>query len=87
MEPFQFPSDEEIGEAYDAGKETVVALFHQMVRQLAARVQALEDQVSKNSCNSGKPPLSDGLAKPAPKSLRKRRTSRPRRPHFEAGQF
>jgi transposase len=72
MEPFQLPSDEQIGAAYDAGKEAVVALFHQTVGQLAARVQALEDQVSKNSRNSGKPPSSDGLAKPAPKSLRKR---------------
>lgn len=72
MEPFQLPSDEEIGAAYDQGKEAVVALFHRTVGQLAVRVQALEDRVSKNSRNSGKPPSSDGLAKPAPKSLRKR---------------
>ncbi len=72
MEPFQLPSDEEIGAAYDQGKEAVVVLFHRTVGQLAARVQALEDRVSKNSRNSGKPPSSDGLAKPAPKSLRKR---------------
>jgi len=71
MEPFQLPSDEEIGETYDQGKEAVGALFHRTVGQLAARVQALEDHVSKNSRNSGKPPSSDGLAKPAPKSLRK----------------
>lgn len=72
MEPFQLPSDEEIGAAYNESKEAVIALFHKTVGQLAARVQALEDQVSKNSRNSGKPPSSDGLAKPAPKSLRKR---------------
>jgi transposase len=72
VEPFQLPSDEEIGAAYDEGKEAVIALFHRTVGQLAARVQALEDRVSKNSRNSGKPPSSDGLAKPAPKSLRKR---------------
>lgn len=72
MEPLQLPNDEEIGAAFDQGKEAVVALFHETVGQLAARVQALEDRVSKNSRNSGKPPSSDGLAKPAPKSLRKR---------------
>jgi transposase len=72
MEPFQLPSDEEIGVAYDESKEVVIALFHRTVGQLAARVQALEDRVSKNSRNSGKPPSSDGLSKPAPKSLRKR---------------
>jgi len=72
MEVFQFPSDEEIGAAYDEGKEAVIALFHLTVGQLAVRVQALEDRVSKNSRNSGKPPSSDGFTKPVPKSLRKK---------------
>lgn len=72
MEPFQLPSDEEIHAAYEQGKEAVVELFHRTVGQLAVRVQALEDRVSKNSRNSGKPPSSDGLNKPAPKSQRKR---------------
>jgi transposase len=72
MEKFQLPSDIEIGAAYDQGKEAVVVLFRNTLGQLAARVEALEDQVAKNSRNSGKPPSSDGLSKPAPKSLRKR---------------
>jgi transposase len=72
MEPLRLPSDEEIAMAYDQGKEAVMALFHQTVGQLAARLQTLEDRVSRNSRNSGKPPSSDGLSKPAPKSLRKR---------------
>lgn len=71
MEPFQLPSDEEIRAAYEQGKEAVVELFHRTVGQLAVRIQALEDRVSKNSRNSGKPPSSDGLSKPAPKSQRK----------------
>lgn len=72
MEPILLPSDEEIRAAYREGEEAVIALFHRTIGQLAARVQALEDRVSKNSRNSGKPPSSDGLNKPAPKSQRKR---------------
>jgi len=68
MERLRLPTDDEIGEAYDQGKEAVIALFHVIVE----RIQALEDRVSKNSRNSGKPLSSDGLNKPAPKSRRKR---------------
>ena len=66
------PSDEEIGAAYEQGREAVLTLFHNTLEQLANRIQTLEDQIAKNSRNSGKPPSSDGLNKPAPKSLRKR---------------
>jgi len=68
-------SVEEIREIYRQGEEAVVALIQQLIatnRALEARVQALEDQLAKNSRNSGKPPSSDGYNKPAPKSLRKR---------------
>ena len=37
---------------------------------LSQRVQILEGRLSLNSSNSSRPPSSDGLGKPAPKSLR-----------------
>jgi transposase len=49
-----------------------VASLVKIIEVLAVRQQALEDQIAKNSRNSGKPPSSDGMNKPAPKSLRKR---------------
>jgi hypothetical protein len=55
------PTDEEIGKAYDQGREAVIALFHIFIE----RIQALEDRVAKNSQNSGKPLSSDELNKPA----------------------
>ena len=72
MTRFVMPTREEIHEAYLQGEEAVVALIERTIGQLAARVQALENQVAKNSRNSSKPPSSDGLKKPAPRSLRKR---------------
>jgi transposase len=72
MGTVRVPSDEEIGAAYNQGREAVMSLFHHTLEQLANRIQTLEDQIMKNSRNSGKPPSSDGLSKPAPKSLRKR---------------
>ena len=69
MESIHIPSEEEIGQAYDKGKDAVVALFYDTFSKLADRVQKLEDQIAKNSNNSGKPPSSDGLKK-KPKSLR-----------------
>src|SRR3989304_10333677 len=69
MEPLRLPSEEEINAAYDKGKEAVEALFYATFAKMAERIHKLEDQLAKNSSNSGKPPSSDGLAK-KPKSLR-----------------
>ena len=65
------PSREEIHTAYQQGEEAVVALFEETLSRLVDRIQALEDQIAKNSRNSSKPPSSDGLRKPRPRSLRK----------------
>lgn len=73
MEPMRLPKEEEINTAYEAGKEAVRKLFRDTFVVLAERIQKLEDQLAKNSRNSGKPPSSDGFDKPAPRSLRKRR--------------
>lgn len=68
-------STEEIRAIYRQGEEAVVALIQQLIKvnnEFEDRIQVLEDQIAKNSRNSGKPPSSDGYSKPSPKSLRKR---------------
>jgi len=49
----------------------VVLLMQEHLDELTERVRKLEDQVSKQSQNSSKPPSSDGLAKPKTRSLRR----------------
>ena len=85
MEPLRFPTEVEVRSAARQGEEAVAALFtnlvgnlagviqkqQEIIRRLEERVQALEDQLAKNSSNSGKPPSSDGFKKPRNRSLRK----------------
>ncbi len=75
MEPIKKLSEAEIRSIYRQGEDAVVNLIQAMnqnLHLLTQRIQVLEDRLAKNSRNSGKPPSSDGLNKPAPKSLRKR---------------
>jgi uncharacterized coiled-coil protein SlyX len=86
MELLRLPGREEIHIAHVQGEDAVVALIpalaenwvgivqqqQQTIQALTVRVEALENQLAKNSSNSGKPPSSDGYKKPAPHSLRQR---------------
>lgn len=49
----------------------IILLLQDHLDELNQRVQKLEDQVSKQSRNSNKPPSSDGLSKPKTQSLRR----------------
>lgn len=72
-------------ELWGMAKSGVAALVGLVLRleaemlQLRAELQGLKDRLALNSRNSGKPPSTDGLAKPAPKprSLRVRSGRKP----------
>jgi transposase len=50
--------------------EAIVLYYESKISDQEARIKELEDQISKNSRNSSKPPSSDALSKPSPKSRR-----------------
>lgn len=73
MNPSILLTREDIHAVYQQGEEAVVALVEgliQLIIPLEARIRVLEDHLAKNSRNSSKPPSSDGLSKPGPRSLR-----------------
>lgn len=58
---------------------SIILMLQQQVQELqrtvaaqGAEIQKLQDQLAKNSRNSGKPPSSDGLKKPRTQNLRKK---------------
>ncbi len=55
------------------------------VAALAAEVAELRARLGQNPRNSSKPPSSEGLGKPAPKSLRKKTGRKPGRPKGQPG--
>ncbi len=60
----------------DLDKETLIAIIvelREIIARQASQIQQLQDQLAKNSQNSGKPPSSDGLKKPRTRSLRKKK--------------
>ena len=65
---------------WKADPEQAAQLLSEMSRhncELKARVKYLEGRLAKNSRNSSKPPSTDGLNKPKPKSLRPRTGRKP----------
>lgn len=57
--------------------EVKLAEKDRIIFALEKRVKELEDQLSKNSSNSSKPPSTDGFKKSPPKSLRKKSGKKP----------
>ena len=67
----------DLSQLSDSQKDELMRLFWSMLQGQAKQIAAFQSQVAelqsklnKNSRNSSKPPSSDGLNKPAPKSLR-----------------
>ena len=90
MRPQGLPTPEDVHAAYVQGEEAVLTLvgaLTALILDLQARVNAIEDQLGKNSRNSSKPPSSDGLQKlrtrslPHPQWEKERRSARPRGPY------
>jgi transposase len=60
--------------------EVLFTRLHQLetlVQEQATTIQALQDQLAKNSRNSGKPPSSEGLKKPRTRTLRPKTGRKP----------
>ena len=53
-----------------AAKDDLIRFLLAENAELKSRITALEVRLAKDSHNSSKPPSSDGLRKPAPKSMR-----------------
>ncbi|MCY4006271.1 MAG: DUF6444 domain-containing protein [Rhodobacteraceae bacterium] len=59
-----------------AWRDSLIAEFRATVAAQAARIAELERRLGLDSSNSGRPPSSDGLAKPTAEELKERQRSR-----------
>jgi transposase len=66
-------------------QDAEIAVLRVALAGLQSQVEGLAAQVKSNSRNSSKPPSSDGLAKPSPKSLRGKSGRKPGRPKGQPG--
>jgi transposase len=66
-------------------KDAEVVVLRAQVEALRAEMEALRARLAQNPRNSSKPPSSEGLAKPAPRSLRGKSGRRPGRPKGQPG--
>jgi transposase len=66
-------------------KDAEIGMLREQVGALAAQVAELRARLGQNPQNSSRPPSAEGLAKPAPKSLRAKTGRRPGRPKGQPG--
>ena len=66
-------------------RDAEIAVLREQLSGLQSQVADLAARVALNSRNSSRPPSSDGLAKPAPKSLRGKSGRKPGRPKGQPG--
>jgi transposase len=71
--------------AENAALRAMVAELTARLEQAMRQIADLEGRLKLSSANSSKPPSSDGLAKPAPKSLRPRSGRGPGQGHCVFG--
>ena len=73
MKASTLPTPDDVRAAYQQGAAAVLELVQGLVsiiRACEARARGLADHLAKNNQKSSKPPASDGLNKPAPRSVR-----------------
>lgn len=85
VSPVSIPKDGGVSELSYAQLAAENAELREANRLLILRVVELETRVGKNSRNSSKPPSSDGLAKPPPRSLRVATGRKPGKGNGEKG--